>query len=288
MQVLTESQKCNFTMVPFVKSTTKAASKVLVDRLVKKAELIDAELLRQMMEGEKQQQMTDGNHLIPGAGNSPTGQQPMSPGLSPGMQHSPNMTNVDAYKRNTMLSNSEVLRKREEALRQSIYSTGSFRSQRSPGINHPPMTEMMGSMPQQGGPQPPSNGLAIEMPGDMTYSQQPQGSPNLHPSSHGRTSVYSELSGDKSQSRSRPSSVTQDNSWQRDSQTMSSGWGGSQTSSSPHPDAFRQSQSQSQNQSQQQYKQQQYPPPPPPQQQQPPQSGYQYNPRDFMEGMPAR
>ncbi len=267
--------KCNFTMIPFVKSTTKAASKVLVDRLVKKAELIDAELLRQMMEGEKQQQMTDGNHLNPRGAYSPTqGQPPMSPGMSPGMQHSSSMTNVDAYKRNTMLSNSEVLRKREEAMRQSMYSTGSFRSQRSPGISHPPMMEMMGSMPQQGGPAPPSNGLAIEMPGDMTYYNPPQSSPNLHPPRHGRASVYSELSGDNSQSRSRPSSVTQDNSWQRDNQTVSSGWGGSQTSSSPNQEALRQSQSQ-----------QKPPPPPPPQSQQ---GGYQYNPRDFMEGMPAR
>jgi hypothetical protein len=248
--------KCNFAMVPFVKSTTKAASKVLVDRLVKKAELIDAEILRQMMQGHQQATMSDGNHLNPG-GHSPNPNGPMSPGLSPGMPYSPNMTNVDAYKRNTMLSNSDVLRKREDALRQSMYnSTGSFRSQHSPGLNHPPMMEMMGSVPQhhQGGPQPPSNGLAIEMPGDMAFYP-PQSSPNLQPPPRG--SVYSELSGEGSQPRSRPSSVTHDN------RTVSSGWGGSQTSSSPHPEAFKHT---------------------PPQQ---PQGGYQYNPRDFAQELPS-
>ncbi|KAI9875648.1 MAG: hypothetical protein M1823_007430, partial [Watsoniomyces obsoletus] len=231
--------------------------------LIKKAELIDAELLRQMMEGNQQQSMTDGNHLNP-SGHSPNpGQVPMSPGMSPSMPFSPSMTNMDGFRRNTMLSNSEVLRKREEALRQSMYSSGSFRGQRSPGINHPPMMEMMGSVPQQGGPQPPSNGLAIEMPGDMVWNKTPpQGSPNpnLRPPEQTRASTYSELSGENSQPRSRPSSVTHDNSHTQDNRTVSSGWGGSQTSYSPNPESLRQQQQQ---------------------QQQGSQGGYQYNPRDF-------
>jgi hypothetical protein len=259
--------KCNFTMVPFVKSATKAASKVLVARLIKKAELIDAELLRQMLEGNQQQSMTDGNYLNPGGHSPNPGQPPMSPGMSPSTQFSPNMTNMDGYKRNTMLSNSEVLRKREEALRQSMYSSGSFRGQRSPGFNHPPMMEMMGSVPQQGGPQPPSNGLAIEMPGDMVWNNTPaQGSPNLRPPEHTRASTYSELSGENSQPKSRPSSVTHDNSYMQDTRTVSSGWGGSQTSHSPNPESLRQQQ----------------------QQQQGSQGGYQYNPRDFVPELPTK
>jgi hypothetical protein len=238
--------KCNFAMVPFVKSATKAASKVLVDRLIKKAELIDQEILRQMMEGHQTGAGDNKAHLTPG-GHSP--QPPMSPGFSPSAPYSPSMANVEAYKRNTMLSNSEVLRKREESLRQSMYSSsGSFRQQGypSPGLNHPPMMEMMGSVPQQPGPPPPSNGLAIEMPGDMTWHNPPAQSPNLQPP---RPSSYSELSGETSQPRSRPSSVAPDTQT-----TLSSGWGGSQGSSSPHPDVNR-APSQS--------------------------GGYQYNPRDF-------
>jgi hypothetical protein len=274
--------KCNFTMVPFVKSTTKAASKVLVERLVKKAELIDAELLKQMMQG--QQQQADNNQLNP-MGHSPQpGQQPPgSPGMmSPSSQYSPN---TDTFRRQTMLSNSEVLRKREEALRQSLYSSGSFRSQHSPALNHPPMMEMMGSLPQQGGPQAPQNGLAIEMPGDMYYSpqhqqqqhqlsqSQSQSSPNLHPSQYGRASVYSELSGDGS----KPSSATHDNSYVQDNATVSSGWGGSQTSHShsPNPEAFRYSQSQQSQQSSQGP-------------QVPQGGGYQYNPQHFAQEMSSK
>jgi hypothetical protein len=45
--------KCNITMVSFVKSQMKAASKILVDRLIKKAELLDSGVLKAMMENGK-------------------------------------------------------------------------------------------------------------------------------------------------------------------------------------------------------------------------------------------
>lgn len=45
--------ECNRTLISFVKSQLKAASKVLVDRLIKKAELLDAGVLQAMMEDGK-------------------------------------------------------------------------------------------------------------------------------------------------------------------------------------------------------------------------------------------
>ena len=45
--------ECNLTLVSFVKSQMKAASKVLVDRLIKKAELLDAGVLQAFMEDGK-------------------------------------------------------------------------------------------------------------------------------------------------------------------------------------------------------------------------------------------
>lgn len=257
--------KCNFTMVPFVKSANKAASKVLVDRLIKKAELIDAEILRQMMESNRhdnnrQSQYGDSFNSSQG-GHSP--QPPQSPGMSPAMNFSPTMSNPADYKRNTMLSNSEVLRKREEQMRQSMYSSsGSFRGQPSPNLNHsntysgqpspglrhPSMNEMMGDVPRQ---QAPATGLAIEMMGDTQYGQQPQSSPNLYPP---RQSTYSEMSSEHGgQGNSRQNSVNQG------SGTLSSGWGGSQTdNTSPMPE----------------------------QQQQ--QSGYRYDPRNYAQELPAQ
>ncbi|KAL1968098.1 hypothetical protein VTN77DRAFT_2228 [Rasamsonia byssochlamydoides] len=45
--------KCNVTLVSFVKAQLKASTKVLVDRLIKKAELLDAGVLQAMMENGK-------------------------------------------------------------------------------------------------------------------------------------------------------------------------------------------------------------------------------------------
>ncbi|CAG8887988.1 unnamed protein product [Penicillium egyptiacum] len=45
--------ECNRTLISFVKNQLKAASKVLVDRLIKKAELLDAGVLQAMMEDGK-------------------------------------------------------------------------------------------------------------------------------------------------------------------------------------------------------------------------------------------
>jgi hypothetical protein len=45
--------KCNITMISFVKAQLKAASKEMVDRIIKKAELLDAGVLQAMMENGK-------------------------------------------------------------------------------------------------------------------------------------------------------------------------------------------------------------------------------------------
>jgi hypothetical protein len=70
--------KCNVTMVGFVKKETKAASKVLVDRLIKKAELLDSGALSAMMENGKLKT------LNPADRSSAAAQRPQS------SQHSPN------------------------------------------------------------------------------------------------------------------------------------------------------------------------------------------------------
>ena len=249
--------KCNFTMVSFVKKGMKEASKVMVARLIKKAELIDAEILRQMMEtGQAQDQ------LNPGGGHSP--QPPHSPGLSATgtttssgqMPYSPGPGQDAFNKRHTMISSSDVLRKREESLRQALYNSGNLQPQPSPGIPHPNMMEMMGSVPGQGQPHPqqfqPNNnpGLAIEMEGDTHFSRSSGPSPHLNGAGP-RASTYSELSGEGGYSHaSRPQSVAQGGT------EASSGWGGSQTSSSsPRVDQAP--------------------------------GGYRYNPRDFAQELPT-
>ncbi|ORY14748.1 hypothetical protein BCR34DRAFT_585514 [Clohesyomyces aquaticus] len=87
--------KCNMTMVGFVKKETKKASKTLVDRLIKKAELLDSGALSAMMEGGKLKTYNpaDRSKAPHSPGHSPLPspnqpyQVPMSPMRSPTFPH---------------------------------------------------------------------------------------------------------------------------------------------------------------------------------------------------------
>ncbi|KAF2464774.1 uncharacterized protein BDR25DRAFT_95211 [Lindgomyces ingoldianus] len=89
--------RCNMTMVSFVKKETKAASKILVDRLIKKAELLDSGILSAMMEGGKLKTYNPADRSSHGPSSNPPGsplpspkqpyQVPMSPMRSPTFPH---------------------------------------------------------------------------------------------------------------------------------------------------------------------------------------------------------
>ncbi|KAJ6017048.1 hypothetical protein N7451_000427 [Penicillium sp. IBT 35674x] len=73
--------KCNITLMAFVKSQLKAASKVLVDRLIKKAELLDAGVLQAMFE--------DGTLRTFNPADRTQFPVHMQPPMSPTLPHSP-------------------------------------------------------------------------------------------------------------------------------------------------------------------------------------------------------
>ena len=82
--------RCNFSMVSFVKKETKAASKVLVERLIKKAELLDSGVLQAMMEDGKLRTFNPADKSAaqapptsPRPGSKQPYQVPMSPLHSP-------------------------------------------------------------------------------------------------------------------------------------------------------------------------------------------------------------
>lgn len=259
--------KCNFTMVGFVKKGMKEASKIMIDRLIKKAELIDQDLLRQMMDANNPSQQQQSDQANPGASPRPPNSPTFPSNASSNGPFSPNPSNDPTSKRHTLLAGSEVLRKREDAMRQAMYGNSNGYGgtnnnnnypppAQSPGIPHPNMMEMMGSVPQQQQGQhqyqqynqqshqqnkysasSSSPGLAIEMMGDTHYhpnSRSPHPSPALRPSSQSHrqsTGTYSELSGEGGpnyNSSSRPNSVVPGGNGTE----ASSGWGGSQGSSS--------------------------------------------------------
>ncbi|KAI8937278.1 hypothetical protein NX059_006486 [Plenodomus lindquistii] len=83
--------KCNVTMVSFVKKEMKAAAKVMVERLVKKAELLDSGALHGMMENGKLTTInpadrSHGGQMSPRLSPGQQYQMPMSPGRSPTFQ----------------------------------------------------------------------------------------------------------------------------------------------------------------------------------------------------------
>ncbi|PSN66990.1 hypothetical protein BS50DRAFT_380164 [Corynespora cassiicola Philippines] len=82
--------KCNMTMVSFVKKEMKASSKILVERLIKKAELLDSGVLHAMMEDGKLKTVNPADrsqHPNPSQSPLPSPKQnynmPMSPMRSP-------------------------------------------------------------------------------------------------------------------------------------------------------------------------------------------------------------
>ncbi|KAF2205985.1 hypothetical protein GQ43DRAFT_427639 [Delitschia confertaspora ATCC 74209] len=86
--------RCNFSMVSFVKKETKAASKVLVERLIKKAELLDSGVLQGMMEDGKLKTINpaDRSQTLPPPGSPQPGfkqpyQLPMAQFQSPTLPH---------------------------------------------------------------------------------------------------------------------------------------------------------------------------------------------------------
>lgn len=130
--------RCNPAMISFVKKELKAASKVMVDRMVKKAELIDSGVLSAMMEDGKLKTLNpaDRSQTFGQGQYSPTG---MTTPKSPYPPPSPGL-----------------LDRRQSAYgRQSQYGYDSRQSQYG------------------GVPLAPQQGLAIEMPGSTQYATAP-------------------------------------------------------------------------------------------------------------------
>ncbi|KAF3397330.1 hypothetical protein DPV78_008138 [Talaromyces pinophilus] len=148
--------RCNFAMVSFVRNQLKAASKVLVDRLIKKAELLDAGVLQAMMDNGKlktinpadrsnvqQQQQQQQQSNVP---TSPT--MPMSPLPSP-LRYQP----VTSRPSTSASSQPEDWHQQQQQQGKFYPNSG---------------------LPSPGFPPPASPGktFANELPGDTNYYQQ--------------------------------------------------------------------------------------------------------------------
>lgn len=148
--------KCNAAMVSFVKKEMKAASKTMVDRLVKKAELIETGVLQAMMEDGKLKTMNpaDRSQTFPTQGQySPSGL------LSPNGQFAPQSPGL-----------------------QGFHSQTAYARQSSYGAPSPQFSQM-----------PPPNGLAIEMLGSTQFVPQ-DNQQHLRPNNPRYSTAVSEMS----------------------------------------------------------------------------------------------
>ncbi|CAG5150018.1 uncharacterized protein ALTATR162_LOCUS2521 [Alternaria atra] len=78
--------KCNVTMINFVKKEMKAAAKVMVERLVKKAELLDSGALQAMMENGRLKTVNPADRSAFGQSPQPSPTQPYQMPMSPHRQ----------------------------------------------------------------------------------------------------------------------------------------------------------------------------------------------------------
>lgn len=142
--------KCNIAMTSYIKSQTKAASKEMVSRIIKKAELLDAGVLQGMIENGKLRTVNPLDKSKPpvhGAGM-------MLPHRTPSMYTAPQSPTYPAY---------------------ASARTGSSHGYPSPN----PQWQALGAPP----PMAAKDGVfTSELPGDMTMP--PQHSPGYQPGQH--------------------------------------------------------------------------------------------------------
>jgi hypothetical protein len=182
--------RCNIMMISFVKKELKSATDVLIARLVKKAELVDAGILHAMMDQGKLTTVNPANRssTIPLA----------SPGLASGFPSSPRLSQAPYQSPRLPSENGSFageLAGPQGGVRQSQYGS-------QHGSQH---GSQRGSQYGSQYGQPSPSGLGFELPADNTYpAQQQQGYSHHSGSQASDRGSYFEASGNSAQ-HSQPS-----------------------------------------------------------------------------------
>jgi hypothetical protein len=185
---------CNFTMIPFVKKSMKAAAAVLVARLVKKAELLDAGQLQAMIENGRLKTVNpavQNQFASPPSPKLPS-QMPFGPGQTP---YSPGAIQSNDLISSQMLSHSNSVRNSYYPQHQQLPDPSP-----SPNLNNNPInTNNIINKPGAYARQTQythhtTPQFAVEMPGSYHYNQPPP-NPQYLQSQNNRYSAVSELSG---------------------------------------------------------------------------------------------
>lgn len=174
--------KCNIAVMGFVKAETKKASKEMINRMVKKAELLDAGILKAMFENGKlktynpaDRSNTMSQNLMP---------QPPVQGQSLSYQGSPSLTSADIH--HSPYSRPNTGSSQGDYSQQNPYN---LQQQTSPpqAQHAPPQAQHAPPIPPK---TPSGQHFAMELPGDYYYQpprspnaqQQPLGAPHFYES----------------------------------------------------------------------------------------------------------
>jgi hypothetical protein len=174
--------KCNITMASFVKKEMKAASAVWIDRLIKKAELLDSGALQALMEDGKLKTLNpaDRTNTLPVPPRSPSFAPP-SPSMIPSRQSSVYTMQTPLQQRYSMLTPEQI---EFEQFKQFQMQQ---KMMQQPPQGHPAYAHQQPQKYAQ------AQSFTAELPGDYYHASQdvPQ---HLAPAWK-RNSNYSELSG---------------------------------------------------------------------------------------------
>ncbi|KAI1209393.1 uncharacterized protein F4807DRAFT_92385 [Annulohypoxylon truncatum] len=171
--------RCNITMVGMVKAQMKAASKEMVQRIIKKAELLDAGVLQAMIEDGKMKTFNPNDRTYTGGLNAGMKSPPMSPGspfhppMSPSIPYQvPRPISVQQGSRPGTASSLSYPAHWQQAQFQQM--NGGYDQ------NTSKMNQQYAELPASQGPisSPSGQGFIMELPGDFHH---PQSSPHLQP-----------------------------------------------------------------------------------------------------------
>ena len=168
--------KCNVAVMSFVKAQMKAASKEMVSRIIKKAELLDAGVLHAMIEDGRLKTINpnDRTVMVPEA--------QLSPRLSPtSLYHQPGSMSPPPMPYQIPRPASHQYQKPGTPMQNQHWSAP-YGGHPPPLHQHPAHAELpghqhVGGLAQQS-QAATNNNFAVEMPGDFSY---PQTSPRLQP-----------------------------------------------------------------------------------------------------------
>ncbi|KAI5868221.1 hypothetical protein GGS23DRAFT_18775 [Durotheca rogersii] len=165
--------RCNITMVGVVKAQMKSASKEMITRLIKKAELLDAGVLQAMVEDGKMKTFNPNDRTYTGG----LGAAAKSPPLSPVSLFQPPTSPSIPYQVPRPLSLQQGQGSRPGTASSQSYPAhwqAQFQSD-NPAYQQPPQAELPNTQP---GMPTHGQGVIMELPGDFYH---PQASPRLQP-----------------------------------------------------------------------------------------------------------